>query len=131
MKIAVSPSNGRSAVLVGGAFEQAERGGADRDDAAARGARGVEPVGDGGVDPAPFGVHDVVGRVVGLDRQEGAGADVEGQRLVADPRRGERVHQPRREMERGGRRGDRAFLAREHRLVILAVARVGFARPAI
>ena len=87
MKIAVSPSNGlHQTGLVGGAFEQAERGGADRDDAAARRPRGVEAVGGGGVDPAPFGVHHVVGRVVGLDREEGAGADVEGEGLVADPR---------------------------------------------
>ena len=35
-------------------------------------------------DPAPFGVHDMVVRVLGLDRQEGAGADMEGERLVAD-----------------------------------------------
>ena len=86
MKIAVSPSNGAHLpVLVGGAFEQAQRGGADRDDPAAGGARGVEPGRGRGVDPAPFGVHDVVVGVVGLDRQEGAGADMEGQRLVADP----------------------------------------------
>ena len=50
---------------------------------------------------------------------------MEGQRLVADPGLGQRRHQPRREVQRGGRRGDRAFLAREHRLIIVAVARVG------
>ena len=49
-------------------------------DAAAGGAHRVEAVGGGGVDPAPFGVHPVVVGVVGLDRQEGARADVERQR---------------------------------------------------
>ena len=96
MKIAVSPSKGRTVpVLARGAFEQAQRGGADRDQPPARRARGVEPIRGRGVDPAPFGVHDVVGGVVRLDRQEGAGADMEGQRLVADPRVGQRRHQRR------------------------------------
>ena len=81
--------------LVGGAFQQAQRGRADRDDPAARGPRRVEPGGRRGRDPAPFGVHDMVVGVVGLDRQEGAGADMEGQRLVADPGLGERRHQRR------------------------------------
>ena len=86
MKIAVSPSNGWIvAVLVGRAFEQAQAGGADRDDPPAGRAHGVQPVGGGGVDPAPFGVHHMVGGVVGLDRQEGARADMERQRFVADP----------------------------------------------
>ena len=34
-------------------------------------------------------------------------------------------------MQRGGRRGDGALLAREHGLVIVAVALVGRAPPAI
>ena len=70
-------------------------------------------------------MHDMVVRVLGLDRQEGAGADMEGQGLVADAGRGERGHQRGREMQRRGRRRDRAFLAREHRLIVVAVARVG------
>ena len=124
--MAVSPSNGsHPARFVGGAFEQAQRGRADRDDPAAGGAGGVEPLGRLGRDPAPFGVHDMVVGVVGLDRQEGAGADMEGQDFVADAGFGERRHQGRREMERGGRRRDRPFLAREHGLIIVAVARVG------
>ena len=63
MKIAVSPSNGVDrAVLARRAFEQPQRGRADRDQPPARGPRGVEPVGRRGVDPAPFGVHPVLGR---------------------------------------------------------------------
>ncbi len=63
--------------------------------------------------------------ILGLDRQEGAGADVQGQRLVADPRLGKRRHQFGREMERRRGRGDGALLPREHRLIIGAVAVVG------
>ena len=61
MKIAVSPSKGAiRPVLVGGAFEQPQRGRADRDDAAAGGAGRVEAGGRFRRDPAPFGVHDMV-----------------------------------------------------------------------
>ena len=41
------------------------------------------------------------------------------------PRAFERFEQPLGEMQRGGRRGDRAFLAREHRLIIGAIRLVG------
>jgi hypothetical protein len=81
---------------------------------------GVEALGGGGVDAAPFAVHAVLVRVLGLDRQEGAGADMERQRLVADAGALERLHQPRREVKRGGGRGDGPLLAREHRLIISA-----------
>ncbi len=75
----------------------------------------IEAVGGGGVDPAPFGVHPVFGGVVGLDRQEGARADMQRQRGVADAARAQCRHQPGREVERRGRRGDGTRLAREHR----------------
>ncbi len=71
-----------AAGLVGGAFEQAQAGRADGDQAATGGADLVEPLGRVGVDAAPFGVHLVVARVVGLDRKKGSGADVEGQRFA-------------------------------------------------
>ena len=45
MKIAVSPSNGWIAPVVGRAFEQAQRGRADGDQPPAGSARGVEAVG--------------------------------------------------------------------------------------
>ena len=58
MKIAVSPSNGRMiAVLVGGAFEQAQAGRADRDQPPAGCAHRIQPLGRRRVDAAPFGVH--------------------------------------------------------------------------
>ena len=43
---------------------------------------------------------------------------MQGQRLAADPARVERRDQPVGEVQRRGRRRDRAFLAREHRLII-------------
>ncbi len=56
-----------------------------------------------------------------LDRQEGARADVERQRLAADPARFEGFEQARSEMQRRGRGGHRAFLPGEHRLIVGAV----------
>ena len=41
------------------------------------------------------------------------------------PLLGKRPHQPLGEMQPGGRRGDRALLAREDGLIVAAVARVG------
>ena len=71
------------AVFVRRAFEQAQRGGADRDDPSARRAHGVESLGGVGVDPAPFGVHDMVVGIVGLDRQERPCPDMQRQRFRA------------------------------------------------
>jgi hypothetical protein len=113
--------------LVRGAFEQPKGRGADRDDPAAGGARGVEAFGGSRRDAAPFLVHDMVVRVVGLDRKKGAGADMERQRFPKDAGLVERLDQARREMERGGGRGDGAFARGEHGLVIKKVAVVGAA----
>ena len=127
MKIAVSPSNGWIVpVLAGRAFEQAQRGRADRDQPPARRPRCVEPLGGRGVDPAPFGVH--------RDARSVSSA-LTGRKVPAPtcrvsvsrpmPALVERRDQPGGEVQRRGRRGDRALLAREHRLVIVAVGRVG------
>ena len=62
--------------------------------------------------------------VVGLDRQESAGPDMQRHEVPLDAARVERGEQLRREMQAGGRRGDRAFLPRVDRLVVGAVARV-------
>jgi len=69
----------------------------------------------------------VVG-IAGLHRQEGARADVERQRFASDPGRAERIEQRGGEVQRRGRRRDRAVLPREHRLVI---GPVGFVGPAL
>src|SRR3546814_21189181 len=59
--------------------------------------------------------------VVRLHRQEGAGADMEGQRFASDPGDGDRLQQRGREMQRRGGGGDGAVLFREHRLIVAAV----------
>ncbi len=96
------------AVGVDGALQQAQAGGADGDDAPARRPRGVDPLGRRGADLAPFAMHAVVLDPLGLDRQEGAGADVEGQEHAADAGVLQRPEQAFGEVEPGGRRGDRA-----------------------
>src|SRR3546814_4380449 len=60
------------------AFQQAQRGGADGDDPAAGGTGRLHRLDGGGADLAPFGMHPVILDPVDLDRQEGAGADVQG-----------------------------------------------------
>ena len=107
------------------AFDQAERGGPDRDQPPAPRSRCVEAIGGGSVDPAPFGMHPMVGGVVDLDRQEGPGADVKRQRLASDPPRVDRLDQPLGEVERGGRCCNRTGLAGEHRLIVGSVVGVG------
>ena len=52
---------------------------------------------------------------------------MEGERLVTDPGLGQRRHQPRSEVKRRGRGGDRPLLPGEHGLVILDIALVGAA----
>ena len=113
--------------LVGRAFEQAQARRPHRNDPPAAGAHRVEPRRSLAVDRAPFGVHRVVGGILDLHRKKRPRADVERQRLVADPRRAQRCHQFGREMERRGRRGDRTIARGKHRLVIAAISLVGAA----
>ena len=85
MKIAVSPENGETRPLASAALSSdARRGRADGDDPPAARARRVERGGGRGVDRAPFGVHLVVAGVFDLDRQEGAGADMQGDAVQRD-----------------------------------------------
>lgn len=69
-------------------------------------------------------MHLVIGGIVGLDGQEGAGADVQRDEMAFDAGAIERIEQPGREMQAGCRRGDGAFLTGIDRLVVLAVALV-------
>ena len=112
---------------VGGAFDQPERGGADRDHPAAGGLGGVDLGGGGVAHLAPFGMHLVLRHVVDLHRQECAGADVQGDTGRRHPPGGERGEQGLVEMQRGGGGGNGAGLVGPDRLVIVAVLRVGFA----
>ena len=122
--VGVALERADDAVCAGRAFQQAEAGGADGDDPAAGGAGAVQAVGGGGVDPAPFAVHPVVVGLVDLDRQEGAGADVQGQGLAADPRCVQRLQQGIGKVQRRGGRGDGALFAGKHRLIVAGVALV-------
>ncbi len=79
---------------------------------------------------APFGVHLVVARVDGLDRQKGAGPDMQGQRRPADAALCKRVEQGGGEVQTCGRRRHGALDAGEDRLIIGPVARVA-AMPAL
>ena len=70
-------------------------------------------------DLAALGVHPVAGDLVGADREEGAGADMERDRRPRDAALRERIEQAGGEVQPGGRRGDGAFVAGEDRLVIV------------
>lgn len=129
MKSRVSPAKGRIRPLSSAALEEAERGGADRDDAAPRRARGAETLGRRFVEKSGLGVHDVLLGVLDLDGEESAGADMKRERQPFDSPRRERLEQRRREVQPRRGRGDRAFLRGEDRLVVRAVARIAPARP--
>jgi len=73
-------------------------------------------------------MHLVPGKVVRLDGEEGAGADMERHGVKPDAAGGQIAHQACGEMQSGGRRRHRAFGLGEHGLIIGAVARIG--RPA-
>ena len=85
----------------------------------------VQGVGGFGRDRAMLGMHAMSFRILRPDRQEGAGPDVKRHEMLGNAVIGERAEQSVGEMKPGGRRGDRALLAREHRLVVAAVLRVG------
>ena len=102
-------------------FQQAERRGAGRDQSAPAAPDARSRLFR---DAPPLAVHPVLGRVLRADRQEGAGADMQGDGGALDAARIQRRQQAGREMQPGRGRGDRARLAGEHRLVRVPVARV-------
>ena len=69
----------------------------------------------------------MLARIVGFDRQKGARADMQGEDRQADAAPSECLDQRRGEMQPGGRRGNSALGAGEHRLIIGPVARVAAA----
>ena len=74
---------------------------------------------------AAFGMHLVAVGVVGLHRQEGAGADMQRHLVRPTPRAVEPRQQLRREMQARGRRRDRALRLRKDGLVVGLVLLVG------
>jgi hypothetical protein len=111
-------------VIIGRAFEQAEHGGSDSDEATAACANDIQPRGGGSVDASPFAMHDMLAGILRLYREKGSGADVQRQRLPADARRTQSVEESRGEMKCGRRCGYRPILAREYGLIIRPVTRI-------
>ena len=112
-------------ILVGGALDKAQRGGADRDQATAIFAYAVEPVCCRGINAAPLAVHAVACRIIDLYRQERARTHVQGKRRGFYARIVHCLHQFGGEMQGRSGGGDGAVLLREHRLIIFGVARIG------
>ena len=111
----------RACRALGGAFEQAQRRGADRDDApapspprsAARRSPRARSPSRHACDARRYR-RCVTGRKV-------PGPTCSVTKCAVDPARFQRLDQLRREMQAGGRRGHRPFLAREDRLIVDAV----------
>ena len=130
MNSRVSPGPcAQHAVGVRGALERAQHRGADRDHAPTPRPRPRDKVGRHGRHLVPLGMHHMVLDSLCPDRQEGAGADVQRDEGMLDLTLRQRRHQRRGEMQRRGRRRDRARPAREQRLIVVAIARVAAARP--
>ena len=70
-------------------------------------------------------MHAMFSCIVCLNGQECARTHMQCQRRRLDTRRLDRMHQFRREVQRGRGRGNGAILLREHRLIILRIACVG------
>ena len=104
------------------AFQGAQGGGADGDNAATAGAAGGDGIYHVFADGEPFFVHDVLGEVFVAHRLEGARADVQGDFGALHAARGDGSEQGFIEMQAGGRGGDGAAVFGVHGLVALAVA---------
>ena len=105
----------------GSRFERAQRRGADRHDAPAGRARACDRV-DGALRHVePLAVHRVLGQVLGAHRLEGAGADVQRDARRVDATLREVGQHRVVEVQRGGGRGDRPRVRREHGLVAALV----------
>ncbi len=125
MKMSVAPDHAQHpSVRAGGAFQQPQRGRADGDDTPALRACVIEKCGRLFADMADFLMHAVLGRILRLDRQECPRPDMQRHESAVDAGGVECLEQALGEMQAGRRRGDRAFLARIDRLVVLAVALV-------
>src|SRR3546814_9196441 len=109
---------GEAAILGGDALEEPQRGGADGDDAASRGAGGIHGRRGLGAYLARLAMHGVSLDLFGLHGQEGAGADVQRHVHPVDAALGKTLQQAVGEVKPGGRRGNRPGTAREDGLVV-------------
>jgi hypothetical protein len=105
-----------------GGLEGAHHRGPDRDHPSAAGMRRLDAPARAGAHPDPLGVHVVVLEAPGTHRLEGPRADVQGHEVELDAALANRLEQLPIEVQAGGRRGHRARIAREHRLVAGLVA---------
>ena len=96
MKSAVSPAKGRTVPSSAAAVSSRRRDVVPTATMRPPAARAALSGGGGiGGDLAPFGVHAVLGGVVGLDGQEGAGADVQRDEMAGDAPRVQGLQQRR------------------------------------
>ena len=86
---------GDEPVRVGRALQQPQARRADGDDPAAGRARRDSARRGRRVDAAPFRMHRVIARVLDLDRQEGAGADMQREPMQRDAARLDRARRAR------------------------------------
>ncbi len=108
-------------------FQRAQRRGADGDQAPAFGLGAIDGVGRRLRNFAPFRVHYVGAGVLGLHRQERAGADMQCHVDALDARRIEPREQFVGEMQTRGGRGNSAVPRGIHGLIILGVSTIGCA----
>ena len=117
------------AVLGRRAFEQPQRGRADRHDRGRRRAARIERRGRRVAHAATFGMHPVAGVSSALTGRNVPAPTCSVTLCSADAARVRALrHQLVGEMQARRRRRDRAFVAREHGLVVGAVLLVGGAR---
>ena len=111
-------SRAKTSVLGGASLQRPHHGGADGDHAAApiTGARDRLDRVPGQV--VTFGMHSMIVGIVGADREEGPGADMQGDERMGDAALLEPRHQRVGEMQRRGRRGHGTVMPREPRLIV-------------
>ena len=93
----------QDSVIVGGAFQQTQRGCADGDNAVAVLFRFVYYLAGVRGNDAVFGVHLMVFGVFDFDRQESSGADMQGQENLFDAFFIQSLQDARGKMQAGGR----------------------------
>ncbi|MDT4832384.1 hypothetical protein FQZ97_659400 [compost metagenome] len=126
--IGVAVAGGQRAVRLRGRFQGAQRSRADRDHAAAAGARLAHGLGQFLGDGIPLRMHLVLGQVLGAHRLEGAGTHVQRQEGAAHAGGIQPREQRVIEMQARGRCRHGARIARVDGLVAGLVVGVGVVR---
>ncbi len=119
--VGIAPPGLHRSTVPGHRLQDAHGGGADRDDASARGLGAGNRFGRLFADLAPFAVHLMAADVFHLHRQEGSRAHVQRDGGAFYPALGKARHQLIGEVEPGGGGRDRALAFSENRLVVRTV----------